>query len=163
VRGAITTTVKLTEANVGALYNGAPPVNTFRAQAGAGVYVNGGRTLNKLNPDKFISVRRTLNYLKTSLKDLTEFAVFEPNDIGLWTELNVKIAGFLSEFWRSGGLKGATSNQAFYIVCDGSNNTPSSIDQGEVHVDVGVALQYPAEFIIINLSQWSGGSNATES
>ena len=33
---------------------------------------------------------------------------------------------------------------------------------GEIHVEVGLALQYPAEFVIINVSQWTGGSNAVD-
>ena len=44
-----------------------------------------------------------------------------------------------------------------------TNNTAATIDQGIVNVTVGVALSYPAEFIVINLSQWTGGSNAVES
>lgn len=163
IRGAISTVYKLTNTQVGTLYTGTPAVNTFKVVAGAGVNVSGGRTLNKLNPDKYINVRRTLNYLKTSLSDLTEFAVFESNDERLWVSINSRISGFLSEFWRSGGMKGSRAADAFYVICNASNNTPASIDQGEVHIDVGVALQYPAEFVVINLAQWSGGSNAIDS
>lgn len=163
IRGALAPTVKLTTNQVGLLYNSQTPVNTFKTVAGAGVTVDGARTLQKANPDRFINVRRTLNYLKFSLSELTAFAVFEANDPRLWTEVNVKIAGFLSEFWRSGGLKGARSNEAFFVVCDASNNTTATIDQGQLRVDVGVSLQYPAEFVLINISQWTGGSNAVDS
>lgn len=162
IRGALAPTVKLTTTQVGTLYNSQTPVNTFKTVAGAGVTVDGARTLQKANPDRFINVRRTLNYLKYSLKELTQFAVFEANDPRLWTEVNVKVAGFLSEFWRSGGLKGERANEAFFVVCDASNNTTASIDQGQLKVDVGVSLQYPAEFVLINISQWSGGSNAVD-
>lgn len=163
IRGALAPTVKLTTAQVGTLYNSQTPVNTFKTVAGAGVTVDGARTLQKSNPDRFINVRRTLNYLKYSLKEISQFAVFEANDPRLWTEVNSKIAGFLSEFWRSGGLKGDRSNEAFFVVCDSSNNTTASIDQGQLKIDVGVSLQYPAEFVLINISQWSGGSNAVDS
>jgi len=73
------------------------------------------------------------------------------------------VSSFLSEFYRSGGLVGDNASQAFFVVCNTTNNTTTSIDQGIVNVEVGVALQYPAEFIVINLSQWTGGSNAVES
>ena len=59
-------------------------------------------------------------------------------------------------------LKGATTSEAFYVVCNSTNNTAVTVDNGEVHIEVGVALQYPAEFIVINLSQWTGGSNSIE-
>lgn len=163
INGALGLTYKLTDSQVGLLYDGTPPVNLFKAVPGAGVYINGGRTLTKLTPDKYINVRRTLNYLKKNLKDITAFAAFEPNDANLWSNINVTVSSFLANFWRQGGLKGDRSNDAFFIVCDATNNTAQSIDAGQVNVSVGVALSYPAEFIIITLSQWTGGSNALDS
>lgn len=163
IRGALGLTVPITDADIGTLYDGNPQVNSFKAIPGAGVTVYGARTLQKVNPDKFISVRRTLNFVKSSLKDLTQFAIFEPNDERLWNSINMSVSGFLADFWRSGGLKGARAAEAFYVLCDETNNTPASIDQGIVNVQVGVALQFPAEFIVITLSQWTGGSNAVES
>lgn len=163
IRGALGTAVNLSDADIGTLYDGNPYVNTFKAVPGAGVIVYGARTLARTSSDKFIPVRRTLNYLKDSLKQLTQFAVFEPNDANLWSRVNIVVAGFLAEFYRSGGLKGANASEAFFVVCDSTNNTATSIDQGIVNIEVGVALQYPAEFIVINLSQWTGGSNSVES
>jgi hypothetical protein len=36
------------------------------------------------------------------------------------------------------------------------------VANGVVNISVGVALQTPAEFIVINIGQYSGGSSATE-
>jgi phage tail sheath protein FI len=163
VRGALGLSVRLTDSQVGQLYDGTPSINTFKAVAGAGVVANGTRTLEKTNPDKYIPVRRTLNYVKRSLKDLTAYAVFEPNDERLWNSISNQLSAFLTNFWRSGGLKGDRSTDAFFVLCDKTNNTAQTIDQGIVNVSVGVALSYPAEFIVINVSQWTGGSNAAES
>jgi len=163
IRNALGLVVKVTDAQIGTLYDGTPQVNSFKAITGAGVVTWGARTLETSTPDKFIPVRRTLNYLKANLKDITQFAVFEPNDERLWTAINMTVSGFLSDFWRNGGLAGGRASDAFFVLCDSTNNTTATIDQGEVHVQVGVALQYPAEYIIINLSQWSGGAEAVES
>ncbi len=163
IRGALGLSVPVSDNQIGTLYSGTPQVNSFKAIPGAGVVVYGTRTLTALTPDKFVNVRRTLNYLKFNLKTLSDFAVFQNNDPNLWNKLNMTLSGFLSDFWRAGGLRGERSTDAFYVLCDNSNNTQSSIDQGIVNIQVGVALQYPAEFIVINLSQWSGGSNAVES
>lgn len=161
--GAFSPSFKLTPTQTGTLYVDAVPVNSFKSVPGAGVIVNGARTLAKVDPDRYINVRRTLNYLKYSLKELTAFAVFESNDDRLWERLRQTTTGFLGNFWRSGGLAGDRSTEAFFVVCDSSNNTTGTIDNGEVHVSVGVALSNPAEFVVINLSQWSGGaSQATE-
>ncbi len=133
----------------------------MKAIAGGGVIVNGARTLKKTDITKYVPTRRSLNYIKSQTKRLTEFAVFEPNDEKLWTTIQVTLSKFLASFWGSGGLKGRTAAEAFYVLCDSSNNTTNTIENGEVHVEVGVALQTPAEFIVIEVSQFSGGTSAT--
>lgn len=163
IRGALGFSVNLTDAQIGTLYDGTPQVNSFKAIPGGGIVLFGARTLNKTNPDKFISVRRSLNYLKYNLKSLTQFAVFEPNDDNLWNQINLAVSSFLTEAWRSGILKGERSGDAFFVVCDSTNNTPFSRDNGQVNIQVGVALQTPAEFIVLEISQWTGGSNTVES
>jgi hypothetical protein len=163
IRGALGLTVALSDNQIGTLYDGTPQVNSFKVIPGAGINVYGARTLTSATPDKFVNVRRTLNYLKFNLKELSQFAVFQNNDPNLWNKLNMTLSSFLSDFWRAGGLRGERAADAFYVLCDASNNTSSTIDQGIVNVQVGVALQYPAEFIVINLSQWAGGANAVES
>lgn len=161
VRGALGLATTFTAADTGTLYD-TYNVNLFRAVPGAGIVINGARTLDKTSPGKYIPIRRSLNYLKQALSDATAFAVFEPNDERLWTRLNVTVSSLLAEFWRAGGLKGKNATQAFYVTCDASNNTETSVANGEVHVEVGVALQYPAEFVVITISQWTGGSNTVD-
>lgn len=163
VRGALGTVYRLSDADIGELYDYNPYINSFKAIPGAGVVVYGARTMATTTADKFIPVRRTLNYVKSSLKDITSFAVFEPNNELLWERLTARVGGFLGDFYRLGGLKGKTSREAFYVVCDSTNNNTTSVDQGIVNVEVGIALLYPAEFIVINLAQWTGGSNTAES
>lgn len=161
VRGALGLATTFTAAETGTLYD-TYNVNLFKAVPGAGIIINGARTLEKTTPGKYIPIRRSLNYLKQALTDATAFAVFEPNDDRLWTRLNVTVSSMLAEFWRAGGLKGKNANQAFYVTCDATNNTEESIANGEVHIEVGVALQYPAEFVVITISQWTGGANTVE-
>lgn len=161
VRNAIALTTKFTETDIGLLYDGG--VNTFKAIPGAGIVVHGARTLNTVKPDKYIPVRRTLNYVKNGAKDISSYALFEPNDSRLWSTLTSQLNKFLTSLWGQGGLKGRSPAEAFYVICDSSNNTAATIDDGEVNIQIGVSLLYPAEFIIINVSQWLGGNNATES
>ena len=163
VVGALGLEAKLSDANIGSLYQGTVQVNSFKAVPGAGVTVHGTRTLSRLTPDKFIPARRTLNYLKAELKSLTEFAVFEPNDNNLWGLISTVVSGFLTNFYQQGGLKGTSPAEAYYIICDETNNTPTTIDQGYVNIEVGVSLLYPAEYLVINISQWNGGANSANS
>lgn len=87
--------------------------------------------------DKYINVRRTLMYLKKNLINLTEFAVFENNDPNTWERVDNIISQFLRSFWLSNGLAGDTAEQAFYVICDATNNTQSSINAGVLNVQVG--------------------------
>ena len=161
VRGALGLETVFTAADTGTLYD-TYNVNMFKAVPGAGIIINGARTLDKTSPGKYIPIRRSLNFLKQALQDATAFAVFEPNDERLWTRLNVTVSSLLAEFWRAGGLKGRNATQAFYVTCDSTNNTEISVANGEVNIEVGVALQYPAEFVVITISQWTGGSNTVD-
>lgn len=159
--GAVSLETKLTNSDLDDLNEA--HVNAIRNVPGAGVVVMGARTLKKRQVDKYVPVRRTLTYLKSSLKDLTAFAVFEPNDEVLWSQISVAVGGFLKEFWQDGGLRGATPTQAYYVKCDSELNTEQVISEGKVIVEVGVALQQPAEFVVIQIGQWQGGSSAAES
>lgn len=137
-------------------------VNSIRQIPGSGIVLWGARTLAKGRIDKYIPVRRTLIYLKRALLDGTQFAVFEPNSESLWLTLEETISQFLRGFWQAGGLRGNTPGEAFYVIVDDTNNTPDVIDAGEVRVEVGVALQAPAEFVVIRIGHWDGGRIATD-
>jgi phage tail sheath protein FI len=114
----------------------------------------GARTLKQDGTaNKYVNMRRSLNYIRKNLQNLTEFALFENNDERLWAQIRTTLGSFLNEYKNQGGLRGATNAQAFFIKCDAENNSAQQIANGEVHIQVGVALQYPAEFIVIDLSQ----------
>jgi phage tail sheath protein FI len=138
-------------------------LNIIRFVPGAGICIMGARTLSSSFSDIYVPVRRSLNYLNYALKNVTEFAVFEPNDSNLWNDVTGVIESLLYDFWREGGLVGTTSEEAYYIKCDAQTNTSASISAGELRIEVGVALQRPAEFVVIKLGQTSGGTTITNS
>jgi phage tail sheath protein FI len=129
-------------------------VNAIRNLPGAGIVIMGARTLKQDGTaNRYINMRRSLTYIEKRLHDLAQFAVFENNTEKLWARLITVLGSFLNDYRNQGGLRGTTLEQSFYIKCDGENNTSASIAAGEVHVEIGVALEYPAEFVVINLSQ----------
>lgn len=129
-------------------------VNAIRNLPGAGVVIMGGRTLQQDGTaNRYVNMRRSLIYVEKRLKDLASFALFENNSEQLWSRINTTLGVFLNEYRNQGGLRGTTVDEAFFIKCDEENNTPATIAAGEVHIEVGVALEYPAEFVVINLSQ----------
>lgn len=152
--GAVTMERTFTSSELDSMNSSTSPVNAIRALPGAGICVMGARTLKQDGTaNKYVNMRRSLIYIRKSLKNLTEFAIFENNDERLWASLRTTINSFLVEYKNQGGLRGATNAAAFFIKCDAENNTALSIANGEVHIQVGVALQYPAEFVVIDLSQ----------
>jgi len=157
----VVSTRPLTNAALDSLNTAAAPVNAIRFIPGSGHVVMGARTLKGGYVDKYVPVRRTLIYLRKSLTDLTQFAIFEPNNENLWRRLESSVSSFLTQFWSQGGLRGTTPDQAFFVKVDAENNPQYLIDNGEVHIEVGVALQRPAEFVVIKIGQFDGGTTVT--
>ncbi len=114
-------------------------------------------------PWRYVNVRRLLLYIEESIEEGIRWAVFEPNDLALWEKLKRTIGEFLTRVWRDGGLFGATAEQAFYVKCDEELNPAPVRALGQVIVEIGVAPVRPAEFVIIRIGQWEGGSEVTES
>lgn len=158
--GAVNTEFKLTDSALDNL--NVSHVNAIRSIPGLGVVVMGARTLKKTAIDRYIPARRSLIYLKETLKDVTGYAVFEPNDPALWASLTARCNRILNDFWLAGGLKGSSPSEAYFVLCNGDNNPPNVVAAGEVHIEVGVALQTPAEYVIIRIGQWEGSATAEE-
>jgi uncharacterized protein len=132
-------------------------INCIRMLNG-NILVWGGRTLGGNNNQdlKYINVRRTLLFLRKSIDQSTQWVVFEPNTPALWQKINRNVNAFLTSVWRSGALFGNTAEEAFYVKCDAENNPPDVREAGAVVTEIGVAIARPAEFVIFQISQWSG-------
>lgn len=158
VNGAVDVAATLQPSDYDTLNGSVPPVNAIKPVPGYGICVFGGRTLKAGFSDRYIAVRRSLIFIEKSLKNLSQFAIFEPNDARLWTALTTEFQGWLDAYWQAGGLAGTAAEQAYFVVCNSTNNTPGSVSQGVVNIQVGVALEYPAEFVVINIGQYEGGT-----
>ena len=103
---------------------------------------------------RYISVRRTMLYLRESIDEGMQWAVFEPNDLNLWAKITRNVSAFLTTQWQLGMLFGATAQEAFYVKCDAETNPPALREIGQVVTEIGVAIVRPAEFVIFRISQW---------
>ncbi|HVL39523.1 MAG TPA: phage tail sheath C-terminal domain-containing protein [Fimbriimonadaceae bacterium] len=139
-------------------------INCIRAFPGTGIRVWGARTLATVgNPSwKYVNVRRLFNYLEKSIERAMQWVVFEPNDADLWGRVRRNISAFLFTEWKEGKLFGAVPEQAYYVKCDAETNPQEMIDLGRLYVEIGVNPVKPAEFVIIRIGQWSGGSEKSE-
>ncbi|QHT57652.1 phage tail sheath family protein [Cellulomonas sp. H30R-01] len=157
VRGAITLQTQITRAE----HNLLNPVgiNAIRTFPGRGVRVWGARTLSSDPAWRYVNVRRLFNYLEESILIGTQWVVFEPNDDALWARIRRTISAFLVNEWRKGALFGLSPEEAFFVQCDRETNPAEGIDAGQVVCRIGVAPVKPAEFVIFQLSQFSGGTS----
>jgi phage tail sheath protein FI len=120
------------------------------------VLVWGARTVGgDINADlKYISVRRTLLFLRESIDEGLQWAVFEPNTPALWAKIARNVTAFLTTQWRSGALFGTTPQEAFFVKCDAETNPPNQRELGQVVTEIGVSLVRPAEFVVFRVSQF---------
>lgn len=127
-------------------------INVVRFFPGYGIVFWGARTCTKTDPDfKYINVRRSVDFVRESLRDNMSWTVFRNNDSTLWGQIKTSCESFLRDMWSAKGLRGDKESDAFFVVCDSSINTAEAIDLGRCYVDVGISVQKPAEFIIFRL------------
>ncbi|MCY1083056.1 phage tail sheath family protein [Archangium lansingense] len=132
-------------------------VNALRSFSPVGPVVWGARTLagaDVLSSDfKYLPVRRLTDYIEQTLLRQTRWAVFEPNDEPLWSQLRLAIGSFMNDLFRQGAFQGSSRDQAFFVKCDATTTTQDDINRGIVNVEVGFAPLKPAEFVVIYIEQ----------
>ncbi len=101
-----------------------------------------------------ISVRRTITFLEQSCKLITNAYVFQPNDKNTWEAVKAETTPFLIQIWKEGGLQGAKASDAFSVECGlGTTMTQQDILNGLMILVTKVAIEHPAEFIVLTVSQ----------
>jgi phage tail sheath protein FI len=144
-----------------------PPygINVIRVFSGGQPTVWGARTnavaFGNTNW-QYVNIRRLFIFLEKSISAGIRFAVFEPNNLELWGKLKRSISAFLTRVWRDGALFGATPKDAFYVRIDEALNPPDQMALGYLTIEIGVRPAYPAEFIVVRIGIWPGGSSVTE-
>ena len=128
-------------------------VNALRAIPGAGRVVWGARTMQTNSEWRYVPVRRTAIFLRTSIYNGIQWAVFEPNDQPLWASLRTSIGGFMNIQFRNGAFAGRTSDEAYLVKVDAETTTEIDQAAGIVNILVGFAPLRPAEFVVVKLSQ----------
>lgn len=137
-------------------------VNAIRRFANYGTVVWGSRTLSSDASLRYVPIRRFLNMVENSIDSATWWAVFEPNDPGLWRKIERNLRGFLRVLWRDGALFGDLEDQAFRVKCDAETNTTETIEAGQVITEVKLATITPAEFVIFRITQTPAGATISE-
>ncbi|HET6788203.1 MAG TPA: phage tail sheath subtilisin-like domain-containing protein, partial [Aquabacterium sp.] len=135
-------------------------VNCLRFFEGRGNRVWGARTMSSDPEWKYVNVRRLFIYMEHSIEKATQWAVFEPNNQRLWSNIRSTIEDFLYVLWRDGALLGAKPEEAYFVRCDRSTMTQNDLDNGRMICQVGVAPSRPAEYVIFRIGQWTADAKS---
>lgn len=130
-------------------------INAIRAFTGLGILVWGARTLDGNSQDwRYVPVRRTMDYIDATLREIMRACVFMPNDGNTWSFVNMQASAFLTDLWKQGGLVGATASDAFTVATGlGTTMTAQDLLDGYMRLTAKVALTAPAEFLVTTLEQ----------
>jgi Phage tail sheath C-terminal domain len=90
-----------------------------------------------------INVARLINYLRYNLERIAKPLVFEPNDTITRNTATNAVSALLNDVKTQRGV------YDYLVVCDTTNNTPSTIDKNELHIDVAIEPTKAVEFIYI--------------
>jgi Bacteriophage tail sheath protein len=137
-------------------------VDCLRQFPTTGVVPWGARTLagNEAQASewKYVNVRRLMLFIEQSIDAGTKWVAFEPNGEPLWAKLRVSIETFMQGLFNDGAFQGVTPSDAFFVTCDATTTTQADIDNGVVNIVIGFAPLYPAEFVIIKISQFTASN-----
>jgi hypothetical protein len=135
-------------------------INCLRVFPTIGSVLWGARTMrgaDQLADEyKYVPVRRLALFIEETLYRSTQWAVFEPNDEPLWSQLRLNIGTFMHDLFRQGAFQGQKPGDAYFVQCDSTTTTQSDINKGIVNIIVGFAPLKPAEFVVIYLQQMAG-------
>ena len=74
-------------------------------------------------------------------------------------EVRAALSGIIEDVEKK---LGEQADDAFYVRIDEVLNPFSEQALGRLHIEIGVRPSYPAEFIIVRIGIWQGGSDVTE-
>jgi uncharacterized protein len=132
-------------------------VNCLRQFPVYGNVVWGARTMDGADAVgsqyKYVNLRRLAMFIESSLYQGTQWVVFEPNAEPLWGQVRLSIGTFMQQLFLQGAFAGTSPQTAYFVKCDADNNQDATVAQGIVNIMVGFAPLYPAEFVVIQITQ----------
>lgn len=132
-------------------------INAIRFIPGKGYVIWGQETLQShASALSNINVRRLINFIKKSIATAANVGVFDPNDTFLRLSLTSIAEGFLKPIKNGRGL------YDFDVVCDSRNNTPETIANGDIILDVYADPVIPAKRIHLTAHIQPTGSYFSE-
>lgn len=128
-------------------------INATQKFIGQGMVVFGSRTLDPTGEFGQINVVVIFLTVQDFLNNNTRWVNFENNDSDTRGRVSALVISYLRDLRKAKILVGNTDDEAFFVTCDESNNTPNVIQQGKLVCRIGLAAARPAEFVAFTLEQ----------
>ena len=121
-------------------------INPITYIPGVGITNFGNKTLQATATalDR-INVARLVAFIRARLNTIAKQYLFEPNDSITRTEISNSITSLMLDLVAKRGI------YDYLVVCDASNNTPTTIDANQLWVDIAIEPVKAVEFIYIPL------------
>ena len=117
-------------------------------------YVLWGARLSTFDEQwRYINKRRLFYFLQKSIKDAIAWVNFENNTPEVRFAVYNQLDNFLRRLTLEGYFASTAPSEAYYIICDSTNNPPEVVNQGLLVVDIGIAPAKPAEFVVLRFTE----------
>lgn len=152
INWAVGLELDLTPTQVGVVYP--EKINALVQWPHTGRCVWGARSLDIAGGEwPYIQMRRLFMFAEKSVFNATHAHVFKNNGPSLWSSIRTQVTNFLLGLYQAGYFAGESADEAFFVICDRTNNPQNTVDQGLVFCDVGIAPNKPAEYLVFRFQQ----------
>jgi phage tail sheath protein FI len=145
-------TIQLNQGQRDVLYNNNINPIAYIPNRGLVVYGQKTRDANTTAMDR-VNVSRLVNYLRYYFDIIAKPFLFELNTTNIRQQVTTVFNTFLTGVMSSSGV------YDFIVVCDTTNNTPSTIDANELWIDIAIQPAKAIEFIYIPLRLVNTGTD----
>lgn len=132
-------------------------VNCIRTLGGRGTRIWGARTLSWQREWRYVPSARVFLALSRWLQQNLDDLVFEPHTPELWRRVRQRVGAYCRELFEFGAFAGRDPAGAYFVKCDAELNPPDSRDAGRLVTEVGLAINVPAEFVVVRIVHDASG------
>jgi len=121
------------------------PIQLFR---GEGIVIWGQKTLQKKSSAlSSVNVRRLLIVIEKAMAIALRTFLFESNDEVLRFRVTALLDEYLDRLSSQGAFQREGGDKGYHVLCSAANNTPATIDDNQLNVDVFIKPIRAAEYI----------------
>jgi phage tail sheath protein FI len=88
--------------------------------------------------------------------------VFRPITDQTFSSIRTSLNSFMRAMYQAGMFGGSSEGRSYFVKCDNENNTTYTKSLHQIICDIGINPPGMAEFIIVRIGTWDGGTSIAE-